>query len=95
MMVTRDAKETALAIARRCGILGSEHEETPVSGGLHDLLLTPSQENGHYASAHDGMDDLEFGNCVAMSGTELDSIPIQELANSISGVKVFYRVIPR
>ena len=91
MMVTGDSKETALAIARRCGILGSEHEEAPVSGGLTDLLLTPS----HDLSPHNAFDDLEFGGSVAMSGAELDCIPVHELANSLSGVRVFYRVIPR
>lgn len=96
LMVTGDAKETALAIARRCGILGSEHEISPVSGGLDELLLTPSAEHGRYESSHGGSaDDLEFGNSVAMSGTELDSLVPSDLANCISGVKVFYRVIPR
>ena len=96
MMVTGDAKETALAIARRCGILGSEHEAAPVSGSLHDLLLTSSKDDGQYEASHSSsFGDLEFGNSVTMSGTELDSLVPSDLANSISGVKVFYRVIPR
>jgi len=92
MMVTGDARETAVAIARRCGILGSDHDESPPSCGLDDLLLT---ENGQYASSHNSLEDLEFGTSIAMSGSELDAIPEQELANSIADVKVFYRVVPK
>jgi Ca2+-transporting ATPase len=94
MMVTGDSKETALAIARRCGILGSEHEDAPKSGGLDDLLLTQSHETPH-SSSESPFHDLEYGASVAMSGTELDSIPVQNLPTSLTGVRVFYRVVPR
>lgn len=50
---------------------------------------------GH-PSSHNGIGDLEIGcNSVAMSGSEIDAIPSHDLANSLSGVKVLYRVIPR
>lgn len=94
MMVTGDSKETALAIARRCGILGSEHEKPPASEGLGDLLLTPSHDLVH-SSSDGALQDLELGASVAMSGAELDSIPPHNLASALSGVKVFYRLVPR
>ena len=81
MMVTGDSKETALAIAQRCGILGSDLEP-----GLEDLLLSPNMNSS---------DDLEMGASVSLSGAELDAIPPQNLADSILGVRVFYRVVPR
>ena len=80
MMVTGDSKETALAIARRCGILGSD----PEVAGLDDLLLSSNSN-----------DDLELGSSEALSGTEIDAIPPHSLADSIAGVRVFYRVVPR
>jgi Ca2+-transporting ATPase len=80
MMVTGDSKETALAIAQRCGILGDNYE----GEGDHDLLLSPS-----------GSGDLESGVSQAMSGTEIDAIPPQSLPDSIVGIRVFYRVVPR
>lgn len=85
MMVTGDSKETALAIARRCGILGSEHEDEP---GLTDLLSTPSSESAK-------RQDVELGSAVAMSGAELEQIPPHDLSHSLLGVQVFYRVVPR
>lgn len=79
LMLTGDSKETALAIAKRCGIVGSavhyEDPEIPVS--------------------HNPFDDLEFGAGLALSGEQLDAIPSRTLAESIMGVKVFYRVAPR
>jgi Ca2+-transporting ATPase len=96
MMVTGDSKETALAIARRCGIVGP----------AEDLLLTPndgmrksgsSQSLETFSSSDPGFDlqDVELGASVALSGEDLDSIPPHTLAESIAGVKVFYRVAPR
>lgn len=82
MMVTGDSKETALAIAQRCGILGSENGDTAVD----DTLLS---------SETIFTDDLELGTSEALSGAELDAISPQNLAESISGVRVFYRVAPR
>lgn len=78
MMVTGDSKETALAIAHRCGIIGSV--------GLSDLLMD---------GLPPGADDLELGSSEALSGEQLDAIPPDALADSIAGVKVFYRVVPR
>ena len=84
-MVTGDSKETALAIAGRCGILGSDG----AVAGLDDLLLTPNVSCSSFS------DDLESGVSEALSGAELDAIPPQNLADSIIGVRVFYRVVPR
>ena len=78
MMVTGDSKETALAIAHRCGILGSV--------GLSDLLMD---------GLPPGAEDLELGSSESLSGEQLDAIPPDMLADSIAGVKVFYRVVPR
>jgi Ca2+-transporting ATPase len=80
LMVTGDSKETAMAIAARCGILGADES----ASGLEDLLLH-SSSNG----------DLEMSSSEALSGAELDDIPPNSLAESIVGVKVFYRVDPR
>ena len=80
MMVTGDSKETALAIAHKCGILGKV--------GLDDLLIDG-------APGTRMMDDLELGSSEALSGEQLDAIPPESLADSIAGVKVFYRVVPR
>jgi hypothetical protein len=85
-MVTGDSKETALAIAQRCGILGNLEEP-----GLEDLLLTPNMDG----SSGSTVDDLESGASVSLSGADLDAIPPQNLADSIIGVRVFYRVVPR
>ena len=87
MMVTGDSRETALAIARRCGILGSEHDTL---SGLTDLLSSPGADHIQH-----NLQDIELGSSVAMSGSELDAMPAHDLANGISGVKVFYRVVPR
>jgi Ca2+-transporting ATPase len=85
-MVTGDSKETALAIAQRCGILGSCEDP-----GLEDLLLTPNMPG----SSNSSLDDLESGTSVSLSGADLDAIPPENLADSIIGVRVFYRVVPR
>jgi Ca2+-transporting ATPase len=90
MMVTGDAKETALAIARRCGILGS------ADGDADENLEKSLHSFGDSDTASDfGLSDVELGGSVALSGAELDSIPPQNLAESIIGVRVFYRVAPR
>jgi len=80
LMITGDSKETAIAIAQRCGIVGDEYE----GSGITDLLLND-----------DSPDDIESGSSQAMSGSEIDSIPPESLPDSITGVRVFYRVVPR
>lgn len=79
MMVTGDSKETALAIAHRCGILGKSD--------LGDLYMD--------GTATVTTEDLEFGSSEALSGDQLDAIPPESLADSIAGVRVFFRVVPR
>ena len=95
LMVTGDSKETAIAIAKRCGIVG------PIDSSLHPSS-THAGSAGRGASlsggqpvSHNPMDDLESGVTGALSGEELDAIPPQSLAEAIIGVKVFYRVAPR
>lgn len=83
VMVTGDSKETALAIAKRCGIIQSFDYD--MSG--HSEELNPS--------SHNPFDEIEFGAGLCLSGEQLDAIPTPRLAESILGVKVFYRVAPR
>lgn len=73
MMVTGDSKETAIAVAKRCNILGKVFEDDCV----------PDEEY------------IELGTSEAMSGEEIDDILSENLPESIEGVKVFYRVVPR
>lgn len=88
LMVTGDSKETALAIASRCGILGDDFE----GSSFGDLLLNDESATSPLTSS----DDLEMGGASeALSGSEIDAIPTHSLPDSISGVKVFYRVVPR
>jgi Ca2+-transporting ATPase len=100
LMITGDAKETALAIAKRCGILGSgrlEDHSDRSAGRLTDLLLTTttSPSSGSVFD-DDSTSDIEaHGSSEAMSGAEMDEISAQNLADCINGVKVFYRVSPR
>lgn len=104
LMVTGDAKETALAIARRCGIVGPVDGSTmpltsPTNSGHQPLLRSYSDDSVDTFSAPIArgfnMDDIEIGAAVCLSGADLDSIPVQHLADSIADIKVFYRVAPR
>jgi P-type Ca2+ transporter type 2C len=114
IMVTGDAKETALAIARRCGILGNLDNSTPPyhhhHGDYHhdqhlpdsgsaslDDNIGDSERSSSQENFVDGLflSDVELGASTSMSGAELDAIPPQSLADSIIGVRVFYRVAPR
>lgn len=88
LMVTGDSKETALAIAKRCGIIG------PMQ--WNSSSFSEEEESDHRGPySHNPYDDLEFGAGLALSGEQLDAIPSPRLADSIIGVKVFYRVAPR
>jgi P-type Ca2+ transporter type 2C len=98
MMVTGDSKETALAIAQRCGILGPITSSK--EGELCDLLLSSNSEHGlDDSSANDDfreLEEIEFGvSSKSLSGSDIDSITPANLSASISGVNVFYRVSPR
>lgn len=99
MMVTGDSKETALAIARRCGIVGATEGDLLMSRPLDDgIRRSNSSQSLDMSYTSDGafdLQDVELGASMAMSGTDLDSIPASTLADSILGVKVFYRVAPR
>jgi Ca2+-transporting ATPase len=89
VMLTGDSKETALAIARRCGILGSDNEDNYSRSSSDDGLIQS------FNASQNHMTDIEFGASLALSGEELDSIPSNSLPDSISGVYVFYRVVPK
>mmetsp|Transcript_18992 Transcript_18992/g.41371 ORF Transcript_18992/g.41371 Transcript_18992/m.41371 type:complete len:1141 (-) Transcript_18992:1302-4724(-) len=90
LMVTGDSKETAVAIAKRCGIIGPVNANFLSDGSNGDADIGESQP-----LSHNPIDDLEYGVTAALSGEELDAIPPQTLAEAILGVKVFYRVAPR
>lgn len=83
IMVTGDSKETALAIAKRCGIvdINQQYESSPIP-------------QNHAPFSHNLIDDLEENSGLAMSGEQLDAIPPTMLSNSFVHVKVFYRVEP-
>mmetsp|Transcript_67211 Transcript_67211/g.99571 ORF Transcript_67211/g.99571 Transcript_67211/m.99571 type:complete len:1054 (+) Transcript_67211:98-3259(+) len=88
LMLTGDSKDTALAIARRCSIIGGNGES------FDDSTIDISSDDFH-PSSHNPMDDLEFGAGLALSGEQLDAIRPENLTDSIMGVRVFYRVAPR
>ena len=111
IMVTGDSKETALAIARRCGILGgggrgrSTRKNGVESGGA--VAATIPRRSGGETSDDECLDldalsdtnswgdDIEYGGQHALSGSQLDAIGQHNLPDAIVGVKVFYRVAPR
>lgn len=112
IMVTGDSKETALAIAKRCGILGGGISSAPNSA--NNIVTIPAPVTRVASGTEDSsegeildldasamydtdfsMNDAESGVQHALSGAELDAIGQHNLADSIVGVKVFYRVAPR
>jgi Ca2+-transporting ATPase len=92
MMVTGDSKETALAIARRCGIIGTEAEHRAL---VRKYSADSFSSDFSESSETFGLSDIELGTSSSLSGADLDSIPPQSLSESIADVKVFYRVAPR
>jgi P-type Ca2+ transporter type 2C len=98
IMVTGDSKETAIAIAQRCSIVGS-YQEGNDDMGLGDLQLKSNAKNvpNNTSSCNSifSKEDLETGELESMSGAEIDAISTQNLADLISGIKIFYRVVPR
>ena len=97
MMVTGDSKETALAIAQRCGIVAEPTTDAPDSlTGMDDLrLIAESNSYGDLSNALPDPEMAQDSSTTMMSGDQLDDIPVQNLAESIAGVRVFYRVVPR
>jgi Ca2+-transporting ATPase len=104
LMVTGDAKETALAVARRCGIIGPSDGcimplPSTTSSNRLPLAKSRSDDSLDTSSAPTTVDfnieDIEFGASVSLSGADMDSIPVKNLADSITDIKVFYRVAPR
>jgi len=57
--------------------------------------IVGSGDCSNFTLIGDQFDDLELGTHIALSGEQLDAIPPARLADSILGVKVFYRVAPR
>lgn len=95
IMVTGDSKETALAIAHRCGIL-RDVSSLSRNRELNELLAPSASSHTIAESEYHESLDLEFGaSSVALSGSEIDSISPSNLPHSLSGVRVFYRVAPR
>lgn len=103
IMVTGDSKETAVAIARRCNIIsGAKNSTMDSSGASCEIGTSKRTSDGsdedslseYDLSTHNLIDDMEFGSLV-LSGSQLDAIGPNNLADSIVGVKVFYRVAPR
>jgi len=110
IMVTGDSKETAVAIAKRCGILGgppvTKHsigaDSTMLAAIPRRSISVEESSEGEdeyldldaYSPISNSIDDIEYGQH-ALSGSQLDAIGEHNLADSIVGVKVFYRVAPR
>jgi magnesium-transporting ATPase (P-type) len=96
----------ALAIARRCGIIGASKVSTNSTDSIDPSCdmgtskKTPTDEGSdddlseYDLSSHNLLNDMEYGS-LALSGSQLDAIGANNLADSIVGVKVFYRVAPR
>lgn len=101
LMVTGDAKETALAIARRCFIIGPTDGDMNFSSMSSRQPLTKSHSADSLDTFSDSstggfnLQDVELGVSVSLSGSDIDSIPSHNLADSIADIKVFYRVAPR
>lgn len=107
IMVTGDSKETAIAIAKRCGILGGTGSSSTAAaigepkmatiGPTRSSVTAEESSEDEYLDLDaytTSMDDIEYGSC-ALSGSQIDAIGQHNLPDSIMGVKVFYRVAPR
>mmetsp|Transcript_78 Transcript_78/g.110 ORF Transcript_78/g.110 Transcript_78/m.110 type:complete len:1125 (+) Transcript_78:220-3594(+) len=105
IMVTGDSRETAIAIAKRCGILGGTKSINDDSSSDNGRPAVISNKRGSFEdsgtedefldlSSTSSTYDIEYGQH-ALSGAEIDAIGAHNLSDSIIGVKVFYRVAPR
>ena len=85
-MVTGDSKETAIAIAKRCGILGGTGSSSTAAAigepKMATIGPTRSSVTAEESSEEEyldldayttSMDDIEYGSC-ALSGSQLDAI---------------------
>ncbi len=98
LMVTGDSKETAIAIAKRCGIIQPPQYAASFDEDSDDMNMGMDIGRHHHQQHRpfsQSIFDEEVGAGLAMSGKELDAIPTSLLAESIIGIKVFYRVAPR
>lgn len=71
-----------------------DSKETAIAIGKRCGIIHSSRNttNSHH---HIADSDVEFGAGLALSGAQLDAIPDAMLAESIIGIKIFYRVAPR
>ncbi|KAL7537432.1 hypothetical protein ACHAXR_007819, partial [Thalassiosira sp. AJA248-18] len=111
IMVTGDSKETAVAIAKRCGILGGPPTAVMSNSSVGEPALATINRRSVSVeeSSEDEYLDLDAYSPMssnssiddieygqhALSGSQLDAIGQHNLPDSIVGVKVFYRVAPR
>ena len=70
-----------------------DSKETAIAIGKRCGIIHSSHNTATSNSMIDS--DVEFGAGVALSGEQLDAIPDAMLAESIIGIKIFYRVAPR
>jgi len=61
---------------------------------MHRPSLDDANLSDYDLSSHNLIDDIDYGS-LALSGSQLDAIGANNMADSIMGVKVFYRVAPR